>query len=86
MLIRLQQYSFGYQVVKEPFKKSGQLLSIHAFIQKDGMKKQLPLVFALMSRKTESDYFAVFTAIKEKLNNFVVDNFVLDFEQGKLQY
>ncbi|KAH3817396.1 hypothetical protein DPMN_118930 [Dreissena polymorpha] len=58
-------------------------MSIHAFIQKDGMKKQLPLVFALMSRKTEADYVAVLTAIKEKLDNPVVDNFVLDFEQGK---
>ncbi|KAH3694034.1 hypothetical protein DPMN_081473 [Dreissena polymorpha] len=50
------------------------------------MKKQLPLVFALMSTKTEADYVAVLTAIKEKLNNPVVDNFVLDFEQGKYQY
>ncbi|KAH3887796.1 hypothetical protein DPMN_011818 [Dreissena polymorpha] len=38
---------------------------------------------ALMSRKTEADYVAVLTAIKEKLNNPVVDNFVLDFKQGK---
>ncbi|KAH3858978.1 hypothetical protein DPMN_101624 [Dreissena polymorpha] len=40
---------------------------IDAFIQMDGMKKQLPLVFALMSRKTEADYVAVLTAIKEKI-------------------
>ncbi|KAH3887727.1 hypothetical protein DPMN_011746 [Dreissena polymorpha] len=32
--------------------------------------------------KTEADYVAVLTAIKEKLNNPVVDNFVLDFKQA----
>lgn len=68
------------QVVKDPFKKSGQLLSIHSFVHKDGRRKQFPLVFALMSRK---DYVAVLWAILDSLQDTEVEEFMVDFEVGK---
>ena len=67
----------------DPFKKSGQLLSIHSFVHKDGRRKQFPLVFAWMSRKTEEDYVAVFRAILESLQETQVEEFTVDFELGK---
>ncbi|KAL3878983.1 hypothetical protein ACJMK2_031305, partial [Sinanodonta woodiana] len=45
-------------VLGEPFRQQGQLMSIHAFIERNGAQKQFPLVFYLMSRKTKSDYLA----------------------------
>lgn len=51
------------QVVKDPFKKSGQLVSFHSFVNKDGRRKKFPL----MSRKTEEDYVAVLQAILDSL-------------------
>ncbi|XP_052271690.1 uncharacterized protein LOC127872400 [Dreissena polymorpha] len=71
-----------FKVVKDPFKSRGQLLSIHAFIHKDGKLKQLPFVFALMSRKTEADYVAVLRAIRDRVPNLSVENVVLDFEKA----
>ncbi|CAC5378806.1 unnamed protein product [Mytilus coruscus] len=69
-----------FKVVKAPFKSTGQLLSIHAFILKDGQRKQLPLAFALMSRKTEADYIAVLQSLKDRMVDPVVAHFVVDFE------
>lgn len=54
--------------------------SYHAFILKDGQHKQLPLAFALMSRKTEEDYFAVFQSLKDRLVDPVLAHFAVDFE------
>ena len=71
---------FYFQVVQHPFKSSGQLMSIHGFVQRE----QFPLAFALMSRKTKEDYIAVLRCLKEKLTDPVVEAFVLDFEKGNL--
>ena len=75
---------FYFQVVQHHFKSSGQLMSIHGFVQREGARKQFPLAFALMSRKTKEDYIAVLRCLKEKLTDPVVEAFVLDFEKGNL--
>jgi len=67
----------------EPFKLSGQLFSIHAFIEKDGNLKQLPLLFCLMSHRTTADYVSVFRVIVDRLPEASVEGFVADFETGK---
>ena len=49
-------------MVKEPYK---QLVSIHAYVKQDGVKKQIPLVFAIMSRRQKEDYNVLFKTIIE---------------------
>lgn len=71
-----------FKVVKDPFKRSGQLLSIHSFILQDGRRKQLPLAFVLMSRKTEEDYVAVLQALVDRLEETSVEEFMVDYEVG----
>ena len=70
-----------FKVVKEPFM---QLFSVHGFLVDDDGKevKQVPLVYALMSRRRKRDYVAVFKAIKDmapNLDNVGMD-MVTDFE------
>jgi len=45
-----------FKVVREPPK---QLFSVHAFVSKEEQLKQLPLAFALMSRRRSKDYRSV---------------------------
>ncbi|CAC5388443.1 unnamed protein product [Mytilus coruscus] len=52
-------------------EQTGQLLSIHAFILKDGQRKH----FALMSRKTEADYVAVLQSLKNRMVDTAVAHF-----------
>ncbi|KAL3888416.1 hypothetical protein ACJMK2_000784 [Sinanodonta woodiana] len=73
-----------FKVLGEPFRQQGQLMSIHAFIERNGAQKQFPLVFCLMSRKTKSDYLAVFRSLQSRLGHISIEGFVLDFEKGKL--
>ncbi|KAL3891535.1 hypothetical protein ACJMK2_003795 [Sinanodonta woodiana] len=61
------EYQLGLlrEVLGEPFRQQGQLMSIHAVIERNGAQKQFPLVFCLMSRKTKSDYLAVIHYVKD---------------------
>ena len=52
-----------FRVVREPFY---QLFSIHAFIKREGVIKQIPLVFVLMSRRKTKDYVKVMSGANEK--------------------
>ena len=52
-----------FKIVKDPFS---QLWSIHAFIKKGDSMKQVPMVFALMSRKKSKDYKAVSEKVRNK--------------------
>ncbi|KAL3872323.1 hypothetical protein ACJMK2_040254 [Sinanodonta woodiana] len=66
----------------EPFRQQGQLMYIHAFIEMNGAHNQFPLVFCLMSRKTKSDYLAVFRSLQSRLGHISIERFVLDFEKA----
>ena len=66
-----------FKVVREPFY---QLFSIHAFVRSGSDTKQIPLLFALMSRRRTKDYVAVIELVMEKLGVPNVQRFVADFE------
>ena len=69
-----------FKVIKKPFK---QLFSIHAFVKgEDGKTKQVPLCFAVMSRRKARDYKAVLRAVKKKLPDLNVKSVTLDFEKA----
>ena len=56
-------------------------------MKKDDCKKQVPLVFVLMSRRQTTDYVAVFNKLKDVLTepdgvSPEVEEFVVDFESG----
>jgi len=53
-----------FEIVIAPFK---QLMSIHAYIKTGESKKQIPLAFAIMSRRTIEDYTVVLETIKKKI-------------------
>ncbi|XP_045181920.1 uncharacterized protein LOC123540737 [Mercenaria mercenaria] len=68
-----------FKVIDVPFQ-GGQLMSIHGFVQSDGVMKQLPLMFVVMSRRRKDDYVAVLRQVKDILGDVSVQGFVLDFE------
>ena len=49
-----------FQVVRPPFV---QLFSLHAFVRSDGIVKQLPLAFVMMSGRHTKDYRQVMTEL-----------------------
>ena len=63
---------------KGPFK---QLFSIHAYIRKDDLIKQVPLFFILMSRRTATDYRRVFKELRTIVGAMQVSEVVSDFER-----
>jgi hypothetical protein len=72
-----------FRVVRDPFT-SGQLESIHGFVKNnEGLEKQGPMAFILMSRRRTEDYVKVLTSLKQSLEQVSVESFVMDFEQGK---
>ncbi|XP_062594510.1 uncharacterized protein LOC134255924 [Saccostrea cucullata] len=74
-----------FKIVPSFLKPNGQLMSIHAFVHKDGKSMQFPLLFALMSRRRKEDYIEVFRAVKERLGNSSVEMVTADFEAGAWQ-
>jgi len=73
-----------FKVVSKPFY---QLLSIHAFVNGDSDNaKQVPLAFALMSRRTTKDYRAVLRGFQDLVNtaglSVRVNTVVSDFEKA----
>ncbi|KAK4301510.1 hypothetical protein Pmani_026288 [Petrolisthes manimaculis] len=67
-----------FRVVKSPFT---QLFSVHAFVKRaDEQVKQLPLAFALMSRRRKRDYKKVLWTIKQSLPGIKLKTIALDFE------
>ena len=56
------------------------LLTIHSFIRRADCTKQVPLMFAVMSGKSISDYVAVFQSIQRMLGNHSVQGMVIDYE------
>jgi hypothetical protein len=59
-----------------------QLFSIHGFIEKKGFKKQVPLLYVIMSRRTAEDYSAVFDHILQLIGHPEAIEFVADFEKA----
>ena len=53
-----------FKVVREPFY---QLFSVHSFVRTGEDMKQIPLLFALMSRRRTKGYLSIIQCITEKL-------------------
>ena len=59
-------------------------MSIQSFVRCDDTVKQVPILFVLMSRRQKQDYVAVLQAVKERLEDPIVEWFMMDFEAGIL--
>jgi hypothetical protein len=57
-----------------------QLFSIQGFVKKGECMKQVPLCYAIMSRRTIEDYASVLTHIKQTMTTYILRDVVLDFE------
>ncbi|KAL3861171.1 hypothetical protein ACJMK2_007236 [Sinanodonta woodiana] len=70
-------FHYNLRVLGEPFRQQGQLISIHAFIERNDAQNQFPLVFYLMSRNTKSHYLVVFRSLQSRLEHVSIEGFVL---------
>ena len=68
-----------FKAVQHPFR---QLWSIHAFIHQNTSMKQVPLFFAVMSRKSKDDYIAILSYLRDLLPSTNVTTVVMDFESA----
>ena len=70
-----------FKIVSKPFT---QMFSISAFVKgPQGNTRQIPLAYALMSRRRRQDYKKVLNAIKSALpNRAAVQRCMMDFEKG----
>jgi hypothetical protein len=69
-----------FHVAKRPFS---QLFSIHGFVTKNGISKQIPLLYVLMSGREQADYVAVLQYLKSLFDPNVepaLEEVVMDFE------
>ena len=67
-----------FRVVRRPFR---QLLSIHAFVKQNGIVKQVPLAFALMSGQGSADYESILKFLPLHFPHApAVEEVVVDFE------
>lgn len=68
-----------FHVVSSPFS---QLFSIHAFVKANGVVKQVPLVFVIMSGKRKRDYGKVLKAVLCRLSTTAVKEVVINYESA----
>ena len=68
-----------FKAVQHPFR---QLWSIHALIRQNTSMKQVPLFFAVISRKSKDDYIAIFSYLRDLLPSTNVTTVVMDFESA----
>ena len=69
-----------FKSVKNPYK---QLFSIHSFLRSGENIKQVPLVNVIMSRRTKTDYDAVFCKLKMMLGDeFKPESCMADYESA----
>jgi len=66
-----------FKIVRRPFT---QLLSIHAFVKKNGAMKHVPLCFILMSHRRKRDYRVVFKALTNLMSSISLREVISDFE------
>ena len=77
----VQWYIDGtFKLVAKPFC---QMFSVHGFITKNGLFKQIPLAFCLMTRRTASDYYTVLKTLETWMEApYSLRDIISDFEKA----
>ena len=68
-----------FKIIGKPFT---QLLTIHAFLFQDGVTKQVPLCYVLMSGSKKKDYKKVLKGLLELIPGPRVKRVMVDFEEA----